>query len=70
MTEWKPLWDRLLEYYTEEEALRWLCSPQPLLGGKVAAQMLAEQEQHSIDQLHRLLDLLDAGAYIREGQSE
>ena len=62
--ERQPLWDRLMEYYTEDEALLWLSSPQPLLGGKIAARMLAEQEQHSLDQLHRLLDSLDAGAYI------
>lgn len=63
-TEWKPLWDRLLEYYTEDEAVIWLTLPHPRLDGRIPAKMLAEQEQHSIDQLHRLLDALDADAYV------
>lgn len=37
----KSLWDSLLDLYTEEEAVRWLTSPHPMLNGKTAAECLA-----------------------------
>lgn len=64
MSERLTLWDRLLEYYTVEEALLWLSSPHPRLGGSVPAAMLAREQSDVNEELHRLIDALDNGAYI------
>lgn len=58
----KDLNKRLIaDYYTEEEAEVWMTSPQPLLNGEIPVDLIAEGRA---DELHSLLDAMDAGAYI------
>lgn len=52
---------RLAEYYTPRERAVWWSSPQPLLDGKRAMAVLEDGKQA---ELHRVLDQLDAGAYL------
>ncbi len=52
---------RLAEYYTPRERAVWWASPQPLLDGRRAMAILEDGKQA---ELHRLLDQLDACAYI------
>ncbi len=59
--DFRPLWPRLLAYWTEEDARLWLASPQPLLDGAVPAELLAKGQGA---RLHGLMDTLDSGAYL------
>ncbi len=61
MSDWKPLGERLAEYYTPDEAELWLTRPQPLLGHMTAVQLIAQNREN---ELHQVLDQLDAGVYL------
>jgi hypothetical protein len=52
---------RLGEYYTPRERAVWWSSPQPLLNGERAMDVLNDARQA---ELHRLLDQLDACVYL------
>lgn len=49
---------RLAEYYTPRERAVWWSAPHPLLDGRRAMAVLEDGKQ---TELHRVLDLLDAG---------
>jgi len=53
--------ERLGDYYTDQEVEIWLESPQPLLGGEVAADVIMRGDHALVDDI---LDRLDAGAYL------
>jgi len=48
---------RLSEYYTPYQARLWWTGPHPLLNGKTA-------KDCSFEEVSRLLDQLDSGAYV------
>ena len=52
---------RLSEYYRRHEIDFWLRSPQKLLNGKRACDLINAGQAHEVD---RLLDQLDSGAYL------
>lgn len=56
----KSLWAELLELYTEEEAVKWLTSPHPMLDGKTAAEMMARGE---FERLFAIVDGISAGTF-------
>ncbi len=57
----KTIWDHLLEYYTEEEAYRWLCAQHPQLDGAVPAVLLAQGREAEV---RRVLQRLDGDGYL------
>ncbi|MEM1344815.1 MAG: hypothetical protein AAGI34_09580 [Pseudomonadota bacterium] len=57
----KPIWETLLKYYTEPEALRWLTEPHPQLDDQAAAVLLA---QGNPDPVWRILERLEADGYL------
>ena len=52
---------RLLAWYTMDEIDEWLDRPQPLLGGQSPASLIAKGRG---DEVRRLIDQLDEGAYL------
>jgi uncharacterized protein (DUF2384 family) len=52
---------RLAEYYKRHEIDIWLRSPQKLLGGKRACDLINAGQAAEVE---RLLDQLDSGAYL------
>lgn len=53
--------ERLAEYYDASEVALWLNSPQPLLDGKIAIDLINSGQSKEVE---RLIDLLDSGAFI------
>ncbi len=56
-----PIVVRLGNYYTKEEADRWLNSPHPQLGGQTAAHLIAIGQDNDV---HAVLDRLEADGYL------
>lgn len=52
---------RLADWYTPDEVEMWLTSPQPLLDGAVAADLIAAGEVAKVD---HLIDQLESGVYL------
>ncbi len=55
------MFKRLTEYYEFEDAVKWFNLPQPLLANQLPVDLIAAGKA---DELHRVWDGLDAGAYI------
>ena len=53
--------DRLLEYYSEGEALRWLRSPHQQLNGETPIDVIALGRRNEVE---AILDLLDGDVFI------
>ncbi|MEL6239438.1 MAG: hypothetical protein AAFQ90_12720 [Pseudomonadota bacterium] len=53
--------ERLLKYYTLDQVDEWLDAPHPQLGGESATALIMKGQK---DQVHAVIDRLDADAYI------
>ncbi len=68
MTAWirtpvdrRPIRQRLSDYYTEAEIEIWLHRPHPQLDGRSPAAAVSSGRSEAV---HRIIDLLDNGAYL------
>lgn len=61
MKDRRPIRQRLAEHYTETELDLWIYRPHPQLGD-VPPRSLVDQGR--AEEVHALIDRLDAGAYI------
>lgn len=52
----ETIWDLLLQYYTEDEARRWLTVPHPMLKGELPAVYLALGNTHAVTQVIQMMD--------------
>ena len=55
------LWQRLRAFYTPDEAMRWLNSPHPQLGGRVPDEVCAAG---GWEEVHAVVDAMDTGTYL------
>lgn len=52
----ETVWDALLEYYTEDEAKKWLTMPHPMLNGELPAVYLAWGNDFAVMNAIRSMD--------------